>query len=103
LKQPQVIWVGVEEQGDSLSRLWNAVRFAVTQLGYKTEERDFLPHITIGRVKKKMSPENVESETEKFFSPAPILQTIDQFSLYQSRSTPHGPRRYEAIETFRLG
>src|SRR5512136_2172313 len=50
LSRPRVVWVGVQEEGHPLHALQRAVENAITPLGYPTEQRDFTPHLTLGRV-----------------------------------------------------
>ena len=49
-KHPRVIWVGTEESS-SLKALQAEVESEMEALGYAAEERPFLAHITLGRVK----------------------------------------------------
>jgi 2'-5' RNA ligase len=49
--RPRVVWVGVQEESESLARLQEAVEREVAPLGFPTEKRGFSPHLTLGRVK----------------------------------------------------
>jgi 2'-5' RNA ligase len=50
--RPRVIWVGVKEiaAGNRLQHLQRAVENAIAPLGYPTEQREFSPHLTLGRL-----------------------------------------------------
>ena len=50
LHRPRVVWVGVVEQGHRLTSLQRAVENAISPLGYPSEQRDFTPHLTLGRL-----------------------------------------------------
>ena len=52
-RSPRVIWVGVNEQGNAVTELQTRVVAAVRELGLKTEERPFHPHLTLGRVRTR--------------------------------------------------
>ena len=43
-----IIWVGIN-QNESLSRLYSQLEHSLEDKGYKGEEKDFVPHITLGR------------------------------------------------------
>jgi len=48
--RPRVVWIGVQENGHRLHTLQRAVENAISPLGYPTEQRDFTPHLTLGRL-----------------------------------------------------
>jgi len=52
LRQPRVVWAGVSEPDGALTRLQHAVEAGAARLGYTREpaEREFNPHLTLGRV-----------------------------------------------------
>ena len=52
----RVIWVAVRDKGQMLARLQGAIERHVAPLGWRTEERGFSPHLTLGRVAKGASP-----------------------------------------------
>jgi 2'-5' RNA ligase len=56
-RRPRVIWVGVEAPAE-LEQLQRALDEATTRLGYPPEERDYSPHLTLGRISRNAS--NVE-------------------------------------------
>ena len=55
MRQPRVVWVGVEEPLGALSRLQRAVEAHVSPLGFPAEQRAFSPHLTLGRVQQYAS------------------------------------------------
>ncbi len=58
LRRPRVLWVGLTAPAE-LSWLQRAIEAAAARLGYESEERDFSPHLTIGRVRQNVSSEDV--------------------------------------------
>lgn len=50
-ENPRVIWVGVEGELDQLKRLQRRIEEATADFGDHSEEKEFHPHLTIGRVK----------------------------------------------------
>lgn len=57
LRRPRVIWVGVQEPTGTLSRLSGAIEEACAELGFKRERRAFHPHLTLGRLRNRISAE----------------------------------------------
>lgn len=49
-RRPRVLWVGLEAP-PTLGRLQRDLDAATAQLGFKSEEREFSPHLTIGYVR----------------------------------------------------
>jgi RNA 2',3'-cyclic 3'-phosphodiesterase len=50
-KNPRVIWIGVESDDDRLYRLQERIDRALAAAGFPRENREFHPHLTLGRVK----------------------------------------------------
>ena len=83
LSSPRIIWVGVE--GEGIKRLHDRVEGIVKGLGLKVEEREFSPHITIGRARRNIKGfiGGVEIPKKSFI--------IDGVNLMRSDLTPKGP------------
>lgn len=68
LKRPRVIWIGVEKGKEILAELYPKVEEEFFQIGFSKENRNFTPHLTIGRVKSPKNLEKLASEiTETSF------------------------------------
>jgi 2'-5' RNA ligase len=57
-RRPRVIWVGVRAPQE-LELLVKGVDLASRRLGFLSEERPFSPHLTLGRVTPKASPDDI--------------------------------------------
>jgi RNA 2',3'-cyclic 3'-phosphodiesterase len=51
-RAPRVIWMGVQDAGDRLARLQGLVQTACRDFTSEPEERSFVGHVTLGRVKR---------------------------------------------------
>jgi 2'-5' RNA ligase len=60
VQRPRVVWVGVQDLSGTLKRLQQAVEKAIAPLGYPTEAREFSPHLTLGRVQRTLSPDELQ-------------------------------------------
>jgi 2'-5' RNA ligase len=56
LRRPRVVWVGVQEETGTLAQLKKSIEENVAPLGYPSEKRKFSPHLTLGRVQKRVGP-----------------------------------------------
>ncbi len=65
LKKPRVIWVGCEDPSGKLFDLQKIVEDKMNELGFEKEEKEYHPHITLGRVK---SPKNLGGLIKKIES-----------------------------------
>ncbi|TYP92565.1 2'-5' RNA ligase [Fodinibius salinus] len=82
-KKPRVLWAGIKKN-DSLTTLHEKIEQLCTSLGFDPENRSFIPHITLARM-KDVSKEDIApfiNQHEQFHI-SDIL--VDQFVLYESR------------------
>ena len=56
LRQARVFWVGIGGELDKLSRLQQNIDSAFAALGFAKEERSFVPHLTLARIRQGASP-----------------------------------------------
>jgi 2'-5' RNA ligase len=59
-RRPRVLWVGLRAPAELVS-LQRAIETAAARLGYESEERDFSPHLTVGRVRQNASSADLHS------------------------------------------
>jgi 2'-5' RNA ligase len=53
-RRPRVLWVGLNAPA-ALTALQHSIDAAVARLGFESEDREFSPHLTIGRVRQNLS------------------------------------------------
>jgi RNA 2',3'-cyclic 3'-phosphodiesterase len=58
-RQPRVIWVGVEAPPE-LSAVQSGIEITTARLGYSREERAFSPHLTLGRISRNASAQDIK-------------------------------------------
>jgi 2'-5' RNA ligase len=91
-KRPRVIWIGLKAP-TALAMLQNAIETAAERLGYTKEERDFSPHLTIGRVRPNLTAAEmgrVSAALEAAHVGMLGTVSIDSVHLYQSELRPTG-------------
>jgi 2'-5' RNA ligase len=92
VKRPRVIWIGLEAPPD-LKTLQHGVESALERLGYAAEAKPFSPHLTIGRIRDQVSPDELQSLRAALASiQIGKLGTaqVESVHLYQSDLQPGG-------------
>lgn len=93
LKQPRVIWVGIKGEIDKLLSLQQNIDSALALLGFVREERPFMPHLTLARIKERASPAERKSLGELVMSTSLEISypfEVMAVSLMRSQLTPEG-------------
>ena len=89
-KNPRVIWTGLHD-ADGMKNLQEGIERSMAFLGFKSEDREFNPHLTLGRVRSRrgmiMLIKDLETFEEKEFGIVPV----DRILLMRSELTPKGP------------
>ena len=86
----KVAWLGPATTPAPLTQLEQQLRVLVSELGLAVEPRPYRPHITL--LRKASSPVNQDLATAFAPPPTPLTLLVNEFSLYESRSTPDGVR-----------
>ena len=105
LKQPRVVWVGVGGQLDKLSTLRQNIDSALATLGFTREERPFVPHLTLARVREGASASERTRFGELVGSVAfegKYHVEVEAVRLMRSQLTPAGAI-YTCLATVGLG
>jgi RNA 2',3'-cyclic 3'-phosphodiesterase len=100
LRNPRVVWCGIEGEMDRLNALQQRVEEACARLGFPPEDRPFSPHLTLGRVKGSRNlPRLVDCI--RIGSPLRTALQVGCFHIYRSTLTPAGAI-YSALERIDL-
>ena len=86
----KVAWLGPATAPAPLTQLEQQLRALVSELGLAVEPRPYRPHITL--LRKASLPANQDLATALAPPPAPLTLPVNEFALYESRSTPNGVR-----------
>jgi 2'-5' RNA ligase len=104
-QRPQVVWVGVGGESDKLNALQKELESALSPLGFPAEARSFSAHLTLGRLRDRVTPDErrrfaefaqkIEFETALSFE-------VNTVRLMRSQLTPTGPI-YSELAIAKLG
>ena len=90
---PRVIWAGVSGDLETLSDLQGARETLAVSLGWAAERRPFRPHLTIGRVRDRISAgerRRLAAAISNCAVPRLASWRPDAVRLYKSELTPRG-------------
>jgi RNA 2',3'-cyclic 3'-phosphodiesterase len=87
--QPRILWVGVREC-PPLFELQERIEKQFNPLGFPREDRDFSPHLTLGRVRERIDTKTclaVLTQQKNFFAGT---QQVEKVILFSSILKPTG-------------
>ncbi len=92
IRQPRIIWVGVEAPAE-LTAIQNGIEATTGRLGYAREERAFSPHLTLGRVSRNATSQEIKAIT-KALDATKVgflgVTCVEKVHLYRSDLQPNG-------------
>lgn len=94
----KVIWAGVEKNQELLDlkkRIDHYIKVG------KKDERDFVPHVTIGRMKTKKEKEEILKILDGYKNADFGTVLVDEINVKESKLSPEGPK-YRILFKFEL-
>lgn len=97
---PRVIWFGIENNKILLS-MAKKMNNSLEQIGIKNDRQNFVPHLTIARIKSIWDKKLFQKEIDKNKNVEIQNFYAGKIILFESILRPQGPK-YEIIESFDL-
>jgi 2'-5' RNA ligase len=97
---PSVIWIGIRPN-EPLKELFQIINLTIESNGFAAEHRKFLPHLTLGRVKRAHPNHNFDLLMSKYKKLFLGKVSVTEFVCYQSLLTPEGPI-YKPVQRFKI-
>jgi len=99
--RPRTLWLGIFGDLQPLSSMVESVETVLEPLGFPRSGREFLPHITLARIKY---PQKYTPDIEPFLKSSydPIDFPVDRMQFFCSELLPTGAV-YTILKTFPLG
>jgi len=95
-----VLWLGVAEGGDELTRLHEAIEAQTTEMGFEPEDHEFTPHVTLARMEHAGGKELVQRGVREWDASAGET-IVEDVRLTESELTSDGPV-YSTVDRFPL-
>lgn len=92
-KQPRVLWVGIGGETAKLSKLQQNIDASLTPFGFIKEERSFMPHLTLARIRQgaTLAERKVFSDLAMSVNFESRYQLdVEYISFMRSQLTPRG-------------
>ena len=101
---PKVIWLGSDSAPGEIFRLQEDLESRLEDLGFEKENRDYVPHVTLGRTKEENETkiEKLGSNLTGYGLETNWTVSVDQLTLMESNLKPHGPE-YDPVFQLDLG
>ncbi len=94
--RPRTLWIGAGAGAQAMVALHGAIQRKLNKLGYRAEQRRFVPHITLGRAGRKSPPRPLVRELAGLAEFDAGSMLVDEVTVFSSNLTPDGPR-YEVL------
>ncbi len=89
--RPRTLWLGAGQGRDALIALQASVAAHLFKLGYRGEERRFVPHLTLGRAGRQVNAATLAAELAKLTDFDGGTMLIDELTVFSSTPSRDGP------------
>lgn len=96
-KRPRVIWIGVPDS-ETLVMLQEDIERSMSDLGFETEQKQYRPHLTIGRVKSQRGKDELLKELDLLKDTAFNGVEVGSVSVMKSELRPTGARYFKLFD-----
>ncbi|MBQ5857184.1 MAG: RNA 2',3'-cyclic phosphodiesterase [Bacteroidales bacterium] len=98
---PRVLWLGMQNTPQELYDLEEDTLSTFDKLGYLRDRQNFVPHITLGRIKELCEKQYFQKIVAATEQKSYIRQEVNEIILFQSILRPEGAF-YKEIKRFEL-
>jgi 2'-5' RNA ligase len=86
-----MFWAGVADPDGRMAAMFEVVEAALEELGFSREQREFRPHVTLGRVKYARDARPLRAAASRQAEAGFGCVAADEIVVYSSQLTPDGP------------
>jgi len=88
---PRVFWIGVTGQIEPLAVLHADLDERLGAMGAGREHKRFVPHLTIGRSRRRIDPHRIRERLDGLASWIGGTQVVEELTVFSSELTRSGP------------
>lgn len=89
--RPRTLWLGAGEGRDAMTALQASVADHLFKLGYRAEERRFVPHLTLGRAGRQVNTAVFSREFAQLADFDGGTMLVDEITVFSSTPSRDGP------------
>jgi 2'-5' RNA ligase len=89
--RPRTLWIGAGAGSQAMIALHDAIQRKLTRLGYRSEHRRFVPHLTLGRVGRDSPPRPLVRELAGLAEYNAGTMLVDEVTVFASKLMSDGP------------
>lgn len=97
---PRVIWAGVEPENE-LRKMSDRIDQGLIRLGFETGRQNFVPHITLARIRKLRNKSHFNNVVDKLDNEIIQTETIESIIFYESVLKKSGAQ-YNVLKEIKL-
>jgi 2'-5' RNA ligase len=101
-KRPRTLWLGAGQGAENMIALQSDIERALSSLGFRGENRAFVPHLTLGRVNRGDAGRTLAERLEKLSDFAGGVMGVDAVIVFASELGREGPT-YHVLANAPLG
>lgn len=90
-ERPRTLWMGAGAGAQAMVALHTAIQKNLDRLGYRSEKRRFVPHVTLGRVGRSDHPQSIVRELSHLAEFDGGSMRVDEVTVYSSTLQSDGP------------
>jgi 2'-5' RNA ligase len=88
-RHPRVLWVGLGGEIERLEQLQEQLDERLAGIGFDNEEKDFQPHLTLGRIRSNKNLRELLARSDSYTLPA-LSFVVQEIVLMKSDLLPSG-------------
>jgi 2'-5' RNA ligase len=96
--KPRVVWIGIDKNPVLIS-LGQEIIDSMESLGFKKDRQNFVPHLTLGRIKHIDDKKRFAELIGKYKDSIIATETVNEICLIESKLTPKGPL-YKVLDRY---
>jgi len=83
-KHARIVWLDIDEGAEQIKQIQEAICRQLYKIGFKAERKEFVPHITLGRIKSSRNISRLVNKLNEVKLKNPVEFNIEGVYIYES-------------------